>query len=115
MRGGVKSALYRRKRLGPVAVLTGMRELIIAALASAACGAGHGTSTTGISDKGGGGPGPMSAPGGGGGIGSPGSGGTPVPGQLTAGDWDDNLNFEFFKLYLHGERNHRRTRGAGRD
>lgn len=24
----------------------------------------------------------------------------PAPGQLTAGDWDDNLNFEFFRRYL---------------
>ncbi|MFE8605698.1 vWA domain-containing protein [Archangium violaceum] len=31
----------------------------------------------------------------------PGQGGsTPSPGQLTAGDWDDNLNFSFFQKYL---------------
>jgi von Willebrand factor type A domain-containing protein len=38
-----------------------------------------------------------------GGVGSPepGQGSpTPSPGQLTAGDWDDNLNFSFFQKYL---------------
>ena len=29
-----------------------------------------------------------------------GTGTTPLPGQLTAGDWDDNLNFTFFQQYL---------------
>lgn len=47
------------------------------------------------------GSGPM--PGSGGTDGSPGTGTgspTPAPGQLTAGDWDDNLNFAFFQQYL---------------
>ncbi|WP_375770781.1 VWA domain-containing protein [Archangium gephyra] len=37
-----------------------------------------------------------------GGTSEPGGGGsnTPAPGQLTAGDWDDNLNFSFFQKYL---------------
>ncbi|REG13823.1 von Willebrand factor type A domain-containing protein [Archangium gephyra] len=38
-----------------------------------------------------------------GGVGSPepGQGSpSPSPGQLTAGDWDDNLNFSFFQKYL---------------
>jgi hypothetical protein len=42
-------------------------------------------------------------PGSGGAEGSPGTGTgspAPAPGQLTAGDWDDNLNFAFFQQYL---------------
>ncbi len=40
---------------------------------------------------------------GGGGVADPGAAGasgTPQAGQLTAGVWDDNLNYEFFKQYL---------------
>lgn len=35
-----------------------------------------------------------------GGSGAGGNGGTPAAGQLTAGDWDDNLNFDWFNRYL---------------
>lgn len=49
------------------------------------------------------GPGSMPAPGTDSGSPTPDEGNgspTPAPGQLTAGDWDDNLNFSFFQKYL---------------
>ncbi|HEX5751817.1 MAG TPA: VWA domain-containing protein [Archangium sp.] len=84
---------------------------LVAALALlSACGAAGDSSENGSgggyssppdeSPRSGGDSGDVAVPGGSGSP-EPGQGGsTPSPGQLTAGDWDDNLNFSFFQKYL---------------
>jgi hypothetical protein len=66
-----------------------------AATAGGASGSGVGGGSGGASSAGAAGAGAVGSEGG--------SGGAPVqPGQLTAADWDDNLNFEFFQNFLAG-------------
>ncbi len=70
-------------------------------------GAGVGGSGVGVGGSGFGGGGGMAGGAGASGAAGDGAGGTAgtstiPPGQLTAADWDDNLNFEFFQNYLRG-------------
>jgi hypothetical protein len=92
--------------------------LVAVSVAIAGCGAGaaggrwegtgSGTGTgAGTGSVPVGGPGTGASTGSGGTIGTGGTGkagstGTPQSGLLTAGTWDDNLNFDFYLDYLHG-------------
>lgn len=97
--------------------LFGLGGLVVALALLSACGAS--TQNNGEGGSGGSPYTPAESPPGGGeasdGAGSGGVGGAPVPGptpdpsqggsnqspgQLTAGDWDDNLNYDFFLKYL---------------
>jgi hypothetical protein len=97
--------------------LFGLGGLVVALALLSACGASRGNvddvsdgssggapTLPGVpytgDDRGEGAP-PPSGGAGPGGSPAPGQGGpSPAPGQLTAGDWDDNLNFSFFQKYL---------------
>lgn len=94
--------------------LFGLGGLVVALALLSACGASTRGNTDETFSDGSGGGAPTSPgappPGGDLGEGAPASGGSspepgqggssPAPGQLTAGDWDDNLNYPFFQKYL---------------
>ncbi|MFY0525760.1 vWA domain-containing protein [Archangium gephyra] len=93
--------------------LFGLGGLVVALAMLSACGASRGNFDDVSDGSSGGAPtlpgvpytggdmGEGAPPEGGSGSPAPGQGGpAPAPGQLTAGDWDDNLNFSFFQKYL---------------
>jgi hypothetical protein len=80
-----------------------LRNVCFALMAVTLAGCGAGTKDRGGGEGvelGGGGEGPAAGDGSGGGTVTTPGGGGPQPGVLTAGDWDDNLNFGLFQEYL---------------